>query len=311
MVENSLLLPDENVSVTQILIDVASNEINNMNVCMPGIVEKYNPTLKTVDIKPALRRKYTDGNIVELPVIPNVPIGFMQTRTSIISVPVKIGDDVLLVFSQRSIDTWKSSQGGVSVDPADIRKFDLSDAFAIPLHKPIGTGLSADTEDAIRIKNIDSLFRLYEDGKIKAENPIAQFTIAANGDFNATNATCTLNMLNNGNITITNGSGTIAIAAGGTITVTTPSGTTTMNSNGSLNLTTPSAQIDMDTAGKVEIGKSTSTRINFGAGSEPILKGTSAASIFNAHVHTDPQGGSTGAPTTSMSSALSSKVYTE
>jgi hypothetical protein len=47
-----------------------------------------------------------------------------------ITFPVAAGDIVLLCFAQTSLDNWLQL-GGV-VDPQDSRKFDLSDAIAIP-----------------------------------------------------------------------------------------------------------------------------------------------------------------------------------
>jgi hypothetical protein len=336
---------NETPTLAETIKTAIDSELVNFNTCLPGIVEKYNAATKTADIQPAIKRKYTkDNSLVSLPVIPNVPMCFFQTRTSLISVPVKAGDDVLLVFSERSIDNWKSSVGGAQVDPADIRKFALSDAFAIPICKPLGTGVPAEGEP-IFINNIDSIGRFHEDGQIKHENPIAYVDIKANGDVEIKNAIVTATFFNSGKIeiknaistytmeaagknelkntiatikedadgtiTLVNTNGSIVIAAAGGITATTPSGTMTMGSGGSINMTTPNSQIDMDVAGKVELGKSTATQINLGSGAQPVLLGNTLVSIFNAHVHPDPVSGNTGAPTTTMNSALSAKVNTE
>lgn len=304
---------NETPTLEKAINDLIDNKLANAHTCLPGIVKTYDPSTKRANIQPALKRKYIDGNLVSLPIIPNVPVGFMQTQTSIISVPVKPGDDVLIIFSERSIDNWKT-QGGEAI-PDDVRKFNLSDAFAIPIVKPLGAGLAADPGDAIRIENILSLGRFHEDGQIKFENPNASIDIGADGTITSTNAIATQIIAPDGTVTITNTNGSLVLSPAGTITFTTPAGTMTMGSNGSVNITTPNAELDMDVAGKVEIGKSTATIINLGAGTEPVLLGTTATTTYDGHTHTyNPGGGGatqTGSPSNSLASSKSAKVNTE
>lgn len=310
----------------------------DLHTCLPGIVEKYDATTKKADIKPAIKRKYIDGDeLIDLPVIPNVPMCFYQTKTSLISMPVKVGDDVLIMFSERSIDEWKSSPGGISKDPGDTRKFNLSDAYAIPVCKPLGTGVEAEAEP-IYIKNIDSAGRFHEGGQIKFENPIAYVDIGENGNvdiknavaqgtlYNAgkiefknaistftleatglntiKNAAATITEAADGTISLFNASGSIVISSSGTITITTPAGTMTMESSGALNMTSPNAQIDMDAAGKVDLGKATATAINLGAATDFIILGNAFMALYNAHTHAHGTP-NTGPPLVGGSGALS------
>jgi len=139
----------------------------NSHTALPGIVETFNASDKTVSVKPALKRKYENGVIKELPVIPNVPIVYPQGSEALISFPLKNGDPVLLVFSERSIDTWKNKGGSVS--PEDERKFDLTDAIAIPGVFHIGGGIEAKPASLlIKYKNFD--IEITDAGKIKITN---------------------------------------------------------------------------------------------------------------------------------------------
>lgn len=139
-----------------------------LHTSMPGTVTKVDVAKKTVDVKPDLKRKYiNETDPVDLPVIPCVPLGFLQTQLAIISVPVKVGDTVTLHFSERSIDKWKSTDGPIS--PDDPRKHALSDAIAVPGAYRPGKGIAMDAND-ILIKVGSGEFRVIPDGKFKLTN---------------------------------------------------------------------------------------------------------------------------------------------
>jgi hypothetical protein len=63
-------------------------------------------------------------------VVNEVPVLMPQGGGFQVKVPIAKGDVVLLVFSDRSLDIWKSKGG--EVDPVDFRQHDVSDAIAIP-----------------------------------------------------------------------------------------------------------------------------------------------------------------------------------
>lgn len=166
----------ETPTLQKVIQEAIKAHLLDIHTCMPAVVTKVDHEKKTVEVKPNLRRKYKiDEQATPLPLIVDVPLGFLQTKTSIISVPVKIGDDVLLFFTERSIDIWK--QDGETEDPKnpklitpeDTRVFHLSDAVAFPMIKPIGKGLPSDPE-AILIKNGDSTTAFYPDGTFEFKN---------------------------------------------------------------------------------------------------------------------------------------------
>ena len=107
-----------------------------VHTAIPGIVESYDPEKQTAEVRPAVGRPYVnlDGSegLDEYPVLPNVPVGFPRGGGYFMTLPLQKGDAVLLIFSEQSIDSWSESDGKNQVDPIDFRRFDLSDAFAIP-----------------------------------------------------------------------------------------------------------------------------------------------------------------------------------
>jgi hypothetical protein len=114
---------------SDVVKNITTGMLSEMYTVLPGIIEKYDPELKQVSVKPLLKKSLA-GTELDLPVIENVPIIFPSTKKSLLAFPLSQGDGCLLLFSQRSLDDWLSKGGNVL--PTDPRMFDLSDAIAIP-----------------------------------------------------------------------------------------------------------------------------------------------------------------------------------
>ncbi len=129
---------------------VIQNSLLNLNFCLPGQIETYDPKLKKVSVKPLLKKQLS-GQEVVIPVIENVPVVFTSSKSSIVSTPLKQGDGCLLIFSQRSLDEWLSKGGDIL--PKDPRTFDLSDAICIPGLFPFNDPGRVPTGEALEIYN--------------------------------------------------------------------------------------------------------------------------------------------------------------
>ena len=113
--------------VIQTAIDSAIKEIHT---CLPAVVTKVNYSEQLIDAQITIQRKMA-GELVNLPLLVNVPVRYWRSKTFSITFPIEVNDHVLIIFSERSIDTWLT-EGGIQ-NPFDVRKFSLSDAFAIPM----------------------------------------------------------------------------------------------------------------------------------------------------------------------------------
>lgn len=106
---------------------------NKIRFSMPGIITAFNPFEQTVTVQPALREQVRnlDGTSkwVSIPQLLDVPIVLPRGGGFIITVPIKPGDECLIIFGDMCIDAWFSS-GGVQ-NQIEQRRHDLSDAFAI------------------------------------------------------------------------------------------------------------------------------------------------------------------------------------
>lgn len=113
---------------TQFQINIAE-----MYTALPCVVTNVvgNFENQRVDVQPSINVLYKDGSSEEHTQILGVPVVLPGSATSMVSFPVNVGDTVLCVFSQRSMDNFKIGNGQPTV-PNDFRKFSDQDAVAIP-----------------------------------------------------------------------------------------------------------------------------------------------------------------------------------
>ena len=107
----------------------------DMWTALPGHVLSFDPEKMTAVVQPSIQAVVTDIRTGKkqpqnLPKIPDVPMHLPRGGGYTVTLPIKAGDEVLLVFCSRNIDNaW---QHGGTQPPWDKRMHDLSDAYAIP-----------------------------------------------------------------------------------------------------------------------------------------------------------------------------------
>ena len=117
-----------------------------MHTAIPGRVLAYDRTQQRADVQPVVRfsRRNRDGErVTYLPApVPNCPVVFPGSGSVSLTWDLASGDSCLIVFSERSIDEWLST-GEADNEPADPRRFALTDGFVIPGGRPFVDPLPA------------------------------------------------------------------------------------------------------------------------------------------------------------------------
>lgn len=144
--------------------------LSDVHTALPGRITSVDVPAGKCSVQPLLKRRYYDGAPVNLPIVSGVPLLQFRAGNAFVSLPVKVGDTVMLVFSERSLDTWLSI-GGL-VDPKDKRKHHLSDAVAIPGLYPFSSPPEGATADDIIIRNADSKVTIRPTGKFLFAGPV-------------------------------------------------------------------------------------------------------------------------------------------
>jgi hypothetical protein len=102
---------------------------------LPAVVQSFNAAKGTVVAQPTIQAQTLQPNgtwlDTTLPVCPDCPVLFPGGGGGFtLTFPVKAGDEGLLLFASRCIDSWWQS-GGVQKQ-AEVRMHDLSDGFFFP-----------------------------------------------------------------------------------------------------------------------------------------------------------------------------------
>lgn len=128
-------------------------------------------TEQTIDIQPNIVDVFRDHKNIQLPPVLDVPVVFPSAGGGMLSFPIKEGDVVLAVFSQKSIDEWVNSNDDFKYyTPSDMRSYDLNDAIAIPGLYTKKTNLNPNPND-VELKFGDSKITLKSDGNIEINTP--------------------------------------------------------------------------------------------------------------------------------------------
>lgn len=142
---------------------------------MPCLVTAVDFEAMTLEAQPAIQGQIQDQNgvtrSIALPLLVDVPIVFPSAGGFMITMPIKIGDEVLVVFASRCIDAWWQS-GGIQ-RPMEARMHDLSDGFAIPGPRSQPNVVEDISTTALQIRNDEgtSYVEISADGKIKLVSP--------------------------------------------------------------------------------------------------------------------------------------------
>lgn len=138
---------------TNMLMDAISNEIH---CAAPAIVNKFYPEDMTVDVQLTVKDKILiNGEYISLKIkqLGKLPVVLIGGGNFVITCPIKVGDECLVIFSDSCIDAWWQN-GGEENEPIIMRKHHLSDGFAIVGPRSIPNAIADYNEDAMEIRNL-------------------------------------------------------------------------------------------------------------------------------------------------------------
>lgn len=141
-------LSNQGTTAQQELINQALAQVNT---AIPAVIKSFDPVTQTCEAQPTIKRKDGSGNDVDYPLLVDVPVIFPRAGDYMITFPVAAGDECLIVFSQRCIDSWYAT-GEIS-SQFEPRAHDLSDAIAIPGLSSQKRNIQNFATDALELRN--------------------------------------------------------------------------------------------------------------------------------------------------------------
>lgn len=98
---------------------------------LPCIIQSFNPAAMTCEAQPTVngivRQQDGSSKEVKMPLLLDCPVFFPGGGGVTLTFPISHGDECLVIFASRCIDSWWQ-QGGIK-GQAELRMHDLSDGF--------------------------------------------------------------------------------------------------------------------------------------------------------------------------------------
>ena len=153
-------------SPTDSLIVAMEGHQSRVWTALPGIVLSFDPTEVTCKVQLAVQMQVQapDGSFSWVSVAPLIhcPVVFPQGGGLLMTMPIKAGDECLVVFASRCIDGWWAT-GQVSPQ-VELRMHDLSDGFVIPGVRNSQRPITAFNSSAAEIRNESGSLKVSVDG---------------------------------------------------------------------------------------------------------------------------------------------------
>jgi hypothetical protein len=123
-------------NLTNLFDQAIRSHMKDLRVFLPGIVTAVSGD--RVSVQPCVRGAYADSAEA---VIRDIRLCYPGSKAARFAFKVVPGDDVLIIFADRSLDEWDAAGGGVQVQALDPRTHDFSDAVAVPVNLTVGVSL--------------------------------------------------------------------------------------------------------------------------------------------------------------------------
>jgi len=184
---------------------VIGEKLKKIHTALPGIVESYDPRTRRAVIQPAIDLLMTDGQTVPRAKINNVPVIHPNAGTMIVHMPIQRGDAVMLLVSERGMNSFKKAYGS---SPPDLGSFmNLGDSVAIVGFGSQEAAPASDTAICIQDEGGSVYVSIEPEGEIEVVTPSS-----VRVECNSLDATVSAN------VTMRAG-GSMTLRAGGTITL--------------------------------------------------------------------------------------------
>ena len=180
--------------MTDMVESAIGYHLEDLHTLLPARIVEIDYKTRKVSVQPSIKKKKRDGDndakgLQDMAIIQNIPLIVPAIKLAIISLPIKVGDEVLVGFFERSVDTYLYGDGATPVDPKDYRRHDYNDAVAIVGLNTFSNALEMHPEDLVIKMNAtqanECTISLKPSGDVVITTP-AKVIVDAGGDVDVT-----------------------------------------------------------------------------------------------------------------------------
>lgn len=191
-------LGDQNESL------LAALDVHQASVwtALPGILESVDLAKLTCSVRPAVKALHVkeDGSYDyrSMPLLLDCPIIFPSGGGFVLTFPLVPGDEALVIFSSRCIDSWWQSGGEQA--PFEYRMHDLSDGFVLPGPKSRPRALTNVSSQNVQLRSDSgtAFVEIAPTGDVKVKSPVKVVIEAPQVDINGSVAVVGAALTHNG-----------------------------------------------------------------------------------------------------------------
>lgn len=251
--------------------DFMDQKLRGVHISVPAKVIKVNYAKNLVDVKVMIEDAHSDEKSVDYPELIALPILNMGCGNGEgrLTFPVKAGDMVVVLFADRSLNTFFNSNGVDSVRP---------DAYSVVGMYPFGVMFNVAMPSSAKAIESDKAVLEYKDAKVylKEDGSISVFNKKGKIDIDA-----------NGKVLVGNDNGDITIEPQGDVKLQNNGSSLVLNTSGNAQLSNATTSVTISASGQVDIkgagGSSIQTRTD---GSISLNNGT----VTNTGDYITPEG---------------------
>lgn len=135
---------EDSLDFSELINSFIEYQMGNKYTALPGIVLRVhdNGGRQLLDVQPLVSIRSRNGEVTQQSIVLNVPYQLPASSLGGTVFPISVGDNVLLVYSMRGIDTWKYGDGSPSPS-SDYRMFHKMDCIAVPCIFPANKAVAS------------------------------------------------------------------------------------------------------------------------------------------------------------------------
>ncbi len=301
-----------NLDEVQILHEFIESKFLELYSCIPAKITAVDKlSVGIVNVEPIINTRRSDGSTIEFAEYLEIPLMVYSANAGLakITMPVKVGDTVTLLYSQRDTEQYLAGDMSKVYDSEALRVMGEYPIVAIPCSYTEAKPIEVDPDNVV-IQNDKVLTTMTPEGDQTTENETVKVEYLNSGDISITNGDCTVEIKAGGDTSIVT-SGKVDVQAGGDITATS-SANITATASGNIEATGASAKVTAATitlegnvtvTGTLNVAGATTAAAISGAAITGSSMGTSAGADmddikakYNSHVHESNSPGNPSGP---------------